>query len=102
MSMTGHKSVQSLTYYQRVGEKTKKEMGQVLSNSLKKKDDLLMLECQPGAVALSAPPPPLKVNEPPPLPNDSNLIVPYVTQWLGGVDSINWDVMQMPSLSPFR
>ena len=48
MSMTGHKSVQSLTVYQRVQEKTKMKMAQsqTLASALNKPDDKPIQENQ--------------------------------------------------------
>ena len=75
MSMTGHKSVQSLTVYQRVNQQKKMEMGQVLTTAMQKKDEELvkqvthqvaapMLTTTPQvtspAKAIEAPPPPPK------------------------------------------
>ena len=44
MSITGHKSVQSLTVYQCVKDKKKMEMAKVLSSSMAKNDDDLLRE----------------------------------------------------------
>ena len=44
MSITGHKSVQSLTVYQCVQQKKKLEMAQVLASSMTKSDDDLLKE----------------------------------------------------------
>ena len=46
MSMTGHKSVQSLTIYQRVQSKTKMNMSKVLHKSLSTDDDTLINSVQ--------------------------------------------------------
>ena len=51
MSMTGQKSIQSLTVYQRVQNDKKMEMGKVLGSSLTTTDENLMKQIMP------APPP---------------------------------------------
>ena len=83
MSMTGHKSVQSLTIYQRVQEKTKIKMGQVLGASLSKDDDDLLkqIENAPTPLQLQAPPPknpsPVMAIEAPPPSNVNQEILPF-------------------------
>ena len=60
MSMTGHKSVQSLTIYQRVQDKTKVKTGKVLQKSLTSDDDTLLK-------SIEAPAP--RQNQPKQIPN---------------------------------
>ena len=55
MAVTGHKSVQSLTVYQRVDNEEKIRMGQTLSESLMKKSNQTAAFPSTSVLALSAP-----------------------------------------------
>ena len=89
MSMTGHKSVQSLTIYQRVHDKTKMKMGKMWQKSLTEDDDTLLksIENTPAPVAIQqkkevTAPTPLKAIEPPaenstPQENVQGAIIPF-------------------------
>ena len=83
MSVTGHKSIQSLAIYQKTGEKTKKEMGTMIGQAMSTKDDQLsraaLQQCQPMP-ALPAPPlmPPRPMaNAVENKENATNEIIPY-------------------------
>ena len=60
MSVTGHKSVQSLAIYQKTLDKTKKEMGNIIGQAMGARDDDLQRQVQgpPPVLSLPAPPPP--------------------------------------------
>ena len=47
MSVTGHKSVQSLAIYQKTGEKTKKEMASVIGQAMSTCDENLQRQLPP-------------------------------------------------------
>lgn len=96
MSMTGHKSVQSLTIYQPVQNKKKIEMGQVLQKSLSSDDDTLIKAIQnpvppKQAIAQS---PQQAIEAPKQLANEnirkSNAVVPFEPNFddddLAGID----------------
>ena len=102
MSMTGHKSVQSLTVYQRVQDKTKMQMGKVLSTSLQTKDDQLLREIEnvPSVPtsAVTKPTTPMKAIEAAPeqaiqpqdTPKDNNIIVPFEPDFDEDIDDTDW------------
>ena len=95
MSMSGHKSVQSLTVYQRVQDERKIEMGKVLSSAMSKSDDALLqeIEAQPKIPSLPPPvpkePTPLKAIQP---PVEINAVVPYEPNFDDDedFDNIDW------------
>ena len=102
MSITGHKSVQSLTVYQRVQDKKKMEMAKVLSSSMTKNDDALIREIEnpqplPVLAVQSAhveAMTPLKAIEAAPsaqqLPDQNNQIVPFEPQFDEDIDDTDW------------
>ncbi|XP_063443130.1 uncharacterized protein LOC134723448 [Mytilus trossulus] len=57
MAVTGHKSVQSLTVYQRVGNSEKIKMGHTLSDNLVKKNNAMPAISSTAILALPAPEP---------------------------------------------
>ena len=83
MSVTGHKSVQSLAIYQRTQQKTKHQMASVMAQAMNKKDDdINRKELPPPQQKLALPPPPHTPAAPytPAVENKENLtsaIVPF-------------------------
>ena len=83
MSVTGHKSVQSLAIYQKTKEKEKTQMGKVLFQSMTKPEDQINITQQRAIApsqpqqAIMPPPPPPAVAE---KPNAQAAIVPFQPQ----------------------
>ena len=65
MSITGHKSVQTLTNYQRTQDKKKIEMGVVIHQSMTREEDQINIASKPQI----EPPPPVNAIEYPPQPS---------------------------------
>ena len=87
MSVTGHKSVQNLTIYQRVRDEKKIEMGNILTKSLQTTDQNLPLAVTgpPLAKVITANE---QRNDKNQEPNDT-AIVPYEPNFDDGIDDIN-------------
>ena len=99
MSITGNKSVQSLTVYQRVQDKKKMEMAKVLSSSMNKNDEALLQELEnahtPKAIPTTSNINPLAI-EPPsdkiatvPQQN-STQVIPYEATFDEDIDDTDW------------
>ena len=96
MDFTGHKSVPSLTIYQRVSNERKMEMAKTLTDAIKNKVETKQTpQVQPALVPVQVPPPKINVPTDPvevlqnalviiqnavQLPQES-LIVPYKPNW---------------------
>ena len=100
MSMTGHKSVQSLTVYHRVQDKKKMEMGQVLGNALVTTDEELLQQILPAqhelapAMMTSTITSPQKAIEPPVqqpnIGNENNILLSYEPNFDEDIDGTDW------------
>ena len=74
MAVTGHKSVQSLTVYQRTGDAEKIAMGHAMAQSISNSNDVMAL---PSTATLALPAPPVsKRNDDPTLPETGQIALP--------------------------
>ena len=104
--MTGHKSIQSLTVYQRVQNNKRMEMGKVLGSSLTTTDENLMKQIMPApprrhTVTMMTTPlvtSPQKAIEAPiqggqlmkNTGNKNNILVPYEPNFDDDIDDTDW------------
>ena len=101
--MTGHKSVQSLTVYQRVNQQKKMEMGKVLTTAMQKKDNDLVKQVthEPAVPMITATPqamspgkaieaPPQKDNFVENFTDNNTILVPYEANFDEDIDDTDW------------
>ena len=114
MSITGHKSVQSLTVYSRVHDKKKMEIAKVLTSSMNKKVEELLDEVDhvhaPKSIAASSAKPTPAIEAPPDkiatIPQGNNTqLVPFEPTFDDDIDDTDWlkilcDVEQNENVLP--